>query len=104
MHRTTSVIRVLALALILSSVPVFAQSATDFQVLEKQIQDLQAKVDKLQKEQADSTVNYSGTSVAAANVIEENKVKLSSGVTEMKLYGDLRFRYQSDEFPPPGHR
>lgn len=100
MHRTTSVIRVLALALILSSVPVFAQSATDFQVLEKQIQDLQAKVDKLQKEQADSTVNYSGTSAAAANVIEENKVKLSSGVTEMKLYGDLRFRYQSDEFHP----
>jgi hypothetical protein len=100
MHRIASLIRVIAIASIFSSIPVFAQSAADFQALEKQVQELQGRVDKLQREQADSTVNYSGTSAAAAAEIQENKVKLAAGVTEMKLYGDLRFRYQTDEFHP----
>jgi hypothetical protein len=90
----------LAVALIFSANAARAQSAADFQALEKQIQDLQGKVDKLQREQADSTVSYSSTSAAEANAIEENKVKLAAGVTEMKLYGDLRFRYQYDQFHP----
>jgi len=101
MHRFALPIRVAAAALILNSLPAFAQSAANFQALEKQIQDLQAKVDKLQKEQAESTVDYSGSSAAAAALIEaNNKLKLAAGVTEMKLYGDLRFRYQYDQFHP----
>jgi len=97
MLRFTPILRVAALAFVLDSIPAFAQSAADFQVLEKQVQDLQGKVTKLQKEQADSIVNYSGTAVSPA-VIEDNKVKLSAGVTEMKLYGDLKFRYQYDQY------
>jgi hypothetical protein len=100
MHRVTLLSRFLALALIFGSVPVFAQSAADFQALEKQIQALQAKVDKLQKEQADSTVSYSGSAAAAKDVTEQNKILLASDVTALKLYGDLRFRYQGDEFHP----
>ena len=101
MHTMSSPIRVAALALILSSITAFAQSAADYQVLEKQMEQLQAKVDKLQKEQADSTVSYSGSAAAAPSAIEElAKLKLAAGVTEMKLYGDLRFRYQYDEFHP----
>jgi hypothetical protein len=82
------------------SISAFAQSAADFQALEKQIQQLQAKVDKLQREQADSTVSYSGATQAAKDVVQEAQIKLSSGVTELKLYGDLRFRYQGDVFHP----
>jgi hypothetical protein len=100
MRRSTRYFRALAVALICHATGARAQSAADFQVLEKQIQELQAKVDKLQREQADSTVNYSSTSAAAASVIQENKIKLAAGVTEMKLYGDLRFRYQYDQFHP----
>jgi hypothetical protein len=88
------------LALALSSIPAFGQSASDFKALEAQIESLQAKVNQLEKQQADSTVNYSASAEANKDVIEENKIKLSAGVTEMKLYGDLRFRYQSDEFHP----
>jgi hypothetical protein len=100
MHRFAFAVRAATLALIFNSVPAFAQSGTDFQALEKQIQDLQAKVAKLQREQADSTVNYSGSPAGAKDVIEENKIKLAAGVTELKLYGDLRMRYQYDEFHP----
>ena len=101
MHRFAIYSGVALLVTFLNSVSAFGQSAVDFQVLEKQIQDLQAKVHKLEKEQADSTVNYSGTaSPAAAAAIEQSKLKLSAGVTEMKLYGDLRFRYQYDQFHP----
>jgi len=92
-----------ALALMLASYPVFAQSAADYKALEQQVQSLQNQVEKLQKEQADSTVSYSGTGAAGKDVVEQseqNKILLSSGVTEMKLYGDLRFRYQGDEFHP----
>jgi hypothetical protein len=99
MHRIASFIRVAALGFLLSSIPAFAQNAADFQALEKQIQELQAKVDKLQQEQADSTVNYSGTA-AAAVPIEENKIKLSTGITELKLYGDLKMRYEYDQLHP----
>ena len=98
MNHLASLLRAAALALILNSIPAFAQSAADFQVLEKQIQDLQAKVNKLQKEQADSTVSYSGS--AAAAEIQQNKIQLAAGVTALKLYGDLRFRYQYDQFHP----
>jgi len=100
MHHRSLIIRAFALALILSPVPAFAQSAADFKALEQQIQALQGKVDKLQREQADSTVSYSGTAAAAKDVIQESNIKLSSGVTELKLYGDLRFRYQYDQFHP----
>ncbi|MGA3170642.1 MAG: putative porin [Chthoniobacteraceae bacterium] len=86
------------MALILGAIPAFGQSAADYQALEKQLQALQARVDKLQQEQADMTVNYSGT--AAAATIEQGKVQLSSGVTDLKLFGDLRFRYQYDQFHP----
>lgn len=99
MQPLAPLIRIAAATLILTCLPAFAQSAADFQVLEKQIQELQAKVNKLQKEQADSTVSYSGSAAAAAS-IEENKIKLAAGVTELKLYGDLRFRYQYDQFHP----
>jgi len=94
MHRIAP-FRVAALALILNSIPALAQSSADFQALKSQIQELQAKVDKLQKEQADSTVGYSNKNEVP---IEESKVKLSTGVTEMKLYGDLRFRYQFNQY------
>jgi len=87
-----------SLALIVSATPAFAQSAADFQALKQQLEQLQSKVDKLQKEEADMTVNNTGTSAAAA--IEENKVKLAAGVTALKLYGDLRMRYQYDQFHP----
>jgi hypothetical protein len=98
MQRLAFIIRVTALGLLLNSIPAFAQSAADFQALEKQIRELQSKVDKLQREQADSTVNYSENSAAAE--IQESKVKLAAGVTELKLFGDLRFRYQYDQFHP----
>jgi hypothetical protein len=88
------------MAFIFAAGPLFAQSAADFKALEKQIQDLQTKVDKLQQEQADSTVNYSGTAATAASQLAASKLSLSSGVTEMKLSGDLRFRYQYDQFHP----
>ena len=101
MNRFASIICLAAVALILNSIPAFAQSAADFQVLEKQIQDLQAKVNKLQKEQADSTVNYSGSAAnSAAAAIDTSKLLLSVGVTQLKLYGDVRFRYQYDQFHP----
>ena len=101
MHRFAPLIRIAALALIISSSPAFAQSAADFQALKKQLQELQGKVDKLQKEQADSTVSYSGSAAAAPTTIEElAKIKLAAGVTEMKIFGDLRFRYQYDQFHP----
>jgi len=101
MHRFTPLFRVAALALIVSSNPAFAQSAADFQALKKQLQELQGKVDKLQKEQADSTVSYSRSSANAPSTLEElAKLKLAAGVTEMKIYGDLRFRYQYDQFHP----
>jgi hypothetical protein len=90
-------LRIAALALLLGALPAFAQSAADFQVLEKQIQDLQAKVNKLQKEQADSTISYS-PGKETAPVVETNKILLSAGVTQLKLYGDIRLRYQYDEF------
>ena len=96
MHRLTLLA---TLALVLNSTPAFAQSAADFQALEKQIQQLQTKVDKLQREQADSTVNYSN-SPTPADTVDENKIKLAAGVTELKLFGDLRFRYQYDQFHP----
>ncbi len=100
MHRIITIIRLIPIALIFNAFPVFAQSAVNVQSLEKQIQQLQAKVDKLEREQADSTVSYSGTSAAAKDIIEENKVKLAADVTELKLFGDLRLRYQNDEFHP----
>jgi predicted porin len=97
MHRIAPL---LALALILGSIPAFAQSASDYEALEKQIEALQTKVDKLQREQAESTVSYSGSAAAAKDIIEQNKLLLAADVTEMKLFGDLRFRYQGDEFHP----
>jgi hypothetical protein len=100
MHRFTFV-HVAALVFALNSIPAFARSAADFQVLEKKIQELQAKVNELQKEQADSTVNYAGSATAAAAVIQqENKIRLAAGVTELKLFGDLRFRNEYDQFHP----
>ncbi|HEX4084005.1 MAG TPA: putative porin [Chthoniobacteraceae bacterium] len=92
--------RSLTLALIFSAVPVLAQTATDFQNLEKQVQQLQERVNKLQREQADSTINVSGTAAAAAIQEEENRIKLSTGVTQLKLFGDLRFREQVDTYHP----
>jgi hypothetical protein len=100
MHHSSLIVRAFVLALILPSAAVFAQSAADFKLLEQQIQQLQTKVDKLQREQADSTVSYSGTYGAGRDIIQENKIQLSSGVTELKLYGDLRFRYQYDQVHP----
>jgi hypothetical protein len=100
MHRIAYLACVLVSALIFSSTPGFAQTQADFKALESQIQALQAKVDKLQREQADSTVSYSGTAEAAKDVIQEAQIKLSSGVSELKLFGDLRFRYQGDELHP----
>jgi hypothetical protein len=90
------------LALTLPSMPALAQSSTDLKALEQQIQSLQGQVQKLQKEQADSTVNYSPAAAAAKDVVEQdqNKILLSAGVTELKLFGDLRFRYQGDQFHP----
>jgi hypothetical protein len=93
-------VSLVALALIFGAIPLLAQSAADYQALEKQLTELQAKVDKLQKEQADSTVSYSGSGAAAKDIIEQNKILLGADVTELKLYGDLRFRYQGDEFHP----
>jgi len=55
------------------------RSRAGLPALEKQIQDLQAKVAKLQREQADSTVNYSGSSAVAKDVIEQNKIMLAAG-------------------------
>jgi hypothetical protein len=102
MYPSKSKITAAVLALVLPSLPILAQSAADYKALEQQIQALQGQVEKLQKEQADSTVSYSGTAAAAKDVIEENesRILLSSGVTELKLFGDLRFRYQTDEFHP----
>ena len=100
MAHSPRILPALALALILPTLPAFAQSAADIKTLEQQIQSLQAQVNKLQKEQADSTVSYSGGEAASKDVIEESKIKLSSGVTELKLYGDLRFRYEGDSFHP----
>ena len=101
MHRASPLLRILALGTLFTSRLAFAQTATDFKALEAQIQQLQAKVNKLQQEQADSTVPNSGTATAAAkDLIQQNPLQLASDVTELKLYGDLRFRYQSDEFHP----
>ncbi len=99
MRSISKLIRLAILGSILAAAPAFAQSAADFQALEKQIQELQTKVDKLQQEQADSTINYSGSAANSAQ-IQQNKILLSSGVTELKLFGDLRFRYQYDQFHP----
>jgi hypothetical protein len=102
MHLIALIRRAAAVALLVVSAPAFAQSAADFQVLEKQIQDLQAKVKHLEKEQADSIVNYSGTAAnaAAAAAMLDNRFKLDAGVTQLKLFGDLRLRYQYDQFHP----
>jgi hypothetical protein len=81
--------------------PAMAQSSPDLKAMEQQIQQLQGQVTKLQKEQADSTVSYSGSAAnAPENAVQQTLFKLSSGVTAVKLYGDLRFRYQYDQFHP----
>ena len=85
----------IALASLALARPAFAQSTTDFATLEKQLQVLQAKVDKLEKERADSTVDYGKSPVP---IDDSNKIKLSAGVTQLKLFGDLRFRYQFDQY------
>jgi hypothetical protein len=100
MPRYATPIRLMIPILLLGASGASAQSAADFQALEKQVQALQAKVDKLQREQADSTVSYSGSAEAAKQAVAENKLQLSAGVTELKLYGDVRFRYNYDQFHP----
>lgn len=100
MHPTTSIIRIAGLVLLLGAATGLGQTSADYQALEKQVQELQTKVNRLQKEQADSTVNYSGTAAAAAAQIEENKIKLAAGITQLKLFGDLRLRYQYDQLHP----
>ena len=93
----------LALASLAAAATAPAQSAADFKAMEQQIQQLQAKVTKLQKEQADTTVNNGApTASAYKNPVEDaaSKILLSSGVTQLKLYGDLRLRYQYDQYHP----
>lgn len=93
-----ALLRIAIAAIILRPAPVFAQSA-DLQTLENQIQALQQRVNHLQDELANSTVSSSGTA-AAPPVDEGTKILLSSGVTQLKLYGDLRLRYQYDQLHP----
>lgn len=101
MKRPSFLVVAAVLASVLGPPAAFAQSSADLQVLEKQIQQLQARVDKLQREQADSTVSYSSASAAAAqSMFDTNKIKLAAGVTELKLYGDLRLRYEYDQLHP----
>lgn len=89
----------LATMILLAGAPGRGQSAADFQTLEKQVQGLQSRVDQLQRRQADMLVNYGPAATGTGSVIEdENKLKLSAGVTELKLSGDLRVRYQYDQY------
>jgi len=99
MRQLHSLASVAAAALILPSAAVRAQSAADYQALEKQVQQLQLTVNKLQKEEADMTVSGSGAT-ATANAIDANKIFLATDVTALKLFGDLRFRYQYDQYHP----
>lgn len=86
-------------ALTLAAVPApaaRAQSKAEFETLKKRIEELEAKTRRLEEERA-------ADAPASAAAAQENKVKLSDSVTELRLYGDLRFRYQYDQFDQQLH-
>ena len=102
MNRFTPFLRIAPLALLLASPIAYAQSAGDYQALKKQLQDyqaatqkqmeqLQTEVKKLRDEKADS---IDGPLVSN----DEAKIKLDPGVTAMTFFGDLRMRYQYDQY------
>jgi type II secretory pathway component PulJ len=119
---------------LLSAQPLRAQSASDtariekleraVELLEKQNAELQAEVNTLKKHNAPSSVvagegktktqvTYDGKTYVEKTVPVEkssaDKWKLSTSITEMELYGDMRLRYEyrggrTDDTPvaPPG--
>jgi hypothetical protein len=62
-----------------------AQTKSDYQALKTRVQELEAVVKKLEGAQP---------SAAASSA---SKIKLTDSLTELKLYGDLRLRYQYDQ-------
>jgi hypothetical protein len=95
MHALRSLVSSIVLGSLALALPAYAQTAEDFAAMKKQLQELEAKVDKLEKEKADSTVDYGKSPVP---IDDSSKIKLSTGITSLKLYGDLRFRYQFDQY------
>lgn len=69
-----------------------AQSATNVAALKKQIDQLQTRITRLEEEKADSK------DVAAPADTSASKIKLGDAITELKLYGDIRGRYQYDDY------
>src|SRR5438067_990777 len=74
------------LALTFGTSAIQAQNKSDYDALKKRLQELEATVQKLENAQTKPEPNS-----AAA------KIKLTDSITELKLYGDLRFRYQYDQ-------
>jgi hypothetical protein len=88
-------------AVALTLPPAYAQTADDYRALKKQMEEYQARTDKemqamrseidlLKKANADATAG-------AAPFVNGSKINISSGVTELKIYGDVRSRYQYDQ-------
>src|SRR5207248_1859778 len=67
--------------------PTHAQTKSEYETLKHRVAELEAVVNKLEK-------NDAAQSAASSTV---SKIKLSDSLTELKLYGDLRFRYQYDQ-------
>ncbi len=119
---------------LLTAQPLRAQSASDtariekleraVELLEKQNAELQAEVDSLKKHaehapavasegKTKTQISYDGKTYVEKTVPVEkssaDKWKLSTSITEMELYGDMRLRYEyrggrTDDTPvaPPG--
>src|SRR5438105_5416171 len=85
-HTKTRFIALALFAMTLGNPAIHAQTKADYQALKNRVQELEAVVQKLENAQTKPEPNSSAA-----------KIKLTDSITELKLYGDLRFRYQYDQ-------
>ncbi len=70
--------------------PAYGQSSQELKVLQKRLNDLEAKTNRLESE------NEKLLNGAVTTTSDASKIKLSGPITELKLSGDLGLRYQWD--------
>jgi len=76
--------------LLLAGSDALAQSSADFAVLAKRLEQMESKIDRLEKENQRLCADMEPATHIG------DKLKVSEPVTEMKLYGDLRLRYSPE--------
>src|ERR1043166_9603915 len=84
--KTRFIITALFAAALIGNPTIHAQTKADYQALQKRLRELETTVQKLENAQIKPEPNSSAS-----------KIKLTDSITELKLYGDLRFRYQYDQ-------